>query len=700
MAFQQGEIVPVDLSFTSKKEGAYSAESRPDGRSPRLFFEQYCATPTAPDPLETFFNGAGGALDGPAYDHPLGTKPFVAHVVLNEFLSLLPGDYEVSAVSVRVFRNGGGGSGFVKHFDAVPVRSNPIRIHIDQASPEWEKSQVKEAERTLASLSSPPGDAIRAARMLRFLISEDAACALVRSYTGKEHYDQAGAIELEMGLFGSPYRQLVLTEMHEQVTAPDRAVTEGFLETLSRLQITADPAWTPPPTKPDSLGTSQSFGRRAADHRIALLNAEAHRLVAALSSKIGSARAVSAEALIKCCADNAELAVPARRILMESWDNLPDFEQQRLITSDWPVLAGPEMIPILKKMLSGPIPDEGRLDAMAHHDALKHLYELDPTVARPLIERDLLESGTNPPVQLLELLSEAELDAAIQPSVDRIAKDHGDKDDFARVERFAIEKDLSQISAAFERSLNAKRCDGQESIIRYFIRVDPVNASSRIDDLLRREPREVCVANVFLDLEERLPVVQSAAIRALDHPNPWVVRDAANALGRYGTKEAEEALWARLERQHKMLAARAPHPKQTPADDDQIYISQDLIQALGIGTAWLCPPDRLARLKELTDTDSDRDYINMWTEAWKDDPPTVSPSWWSESSLEFDFLLANGLTESQLKTRIALLPKGTRVLWQIWNPYFVRQSVQKTELDKFQSWAKPLGIMIDAEILP
>ena len=204
-----------------------------------------------------------------------------------------------------------------------------------------------------------------------------------------------------------------------------------------------------------------------------------NRLVAALPNKIGPARAFSAEALIKCCADGAELAVPARRALIGSWDNLPDFEQQRLITSDWPVLAGPEMIPILKKMLSGPIPEEGRLDAMAHHDALKHLFELAPAEARPFIDRDLRESGTKPPVQLLELLREAELDAAIQPSVDRIAKDHGDKDDFARAERFAIEKDLPQISAAFEWSLNAKRCDGQESMIRYFIRVDPTHIGRR-----------------------------------------------------------------------------------------------------------------------------------------------------------------------------------------------------------------------------
>ena len=697
--FQQGEIIPLDLSFTASKEAAYWAQNGDRDYSNRLQFEQYCARPFAPDPLATYYPTGVGLMGGPRFDEPLGAKPFVAHAELNEFLTLMPGNYEVYAVSSRVFRSAGAKPTFFTGSDNQLIRSNAIQLQIRPASPEWAQSQIKEAERSLAS-SSPPGDANRAARTLRFLISEDAARASIRIYSGKEDYDQPGATELELGLFGSPYRQLVLSEMHEQVTAPERAVTEGFLDTLSRLQITADPAWTLPPESYKS-SASQEFMRRYADHRIALLNAEAQRLAAALPNKTGAARAFSAEALIKCCADNAELAVPARRVLIESWKNLPDFEQQRLITSDWPVLGGPEMIPILKETLSGPVPTGGPLAAHAHHDALKHLFEFDPARARPFIDRDLSESGTRPPVELLGFLSGAGLSAAVQPSVDRIANGLGDEDDFTRVDRFAGKEVFPQISAAFERSISAKRCDGQESMIRYFIRIDPANAAGKIDHLLRRESASDCVANVFLDLEEQLPVVQSAALRALDHPNPWVVRDAANALSRYGTSEAESALWARLEQEHRLLAGRASQStRKQGEEDDQIYVSQDLVDAIGIGTAWLCPPEKLARLRALTDTDGERQFVDMWTNAWKDEPPTVTPSWWDESSLEFDFLLANGLTEAQLKTRLALLPTGGRVVWQIWNPSFIRQSVQRAEFEKFQSWAKPLGVTIDAEVLP
>ena len=125
-------------------------------------------------------------------------------------------------------------------------------------------------------------------------------------------------------------------------------------------------------------------------------------------------------------------------------------------------------------------------------------------------------------------------------------------------------------------------------------------------------------------------------------------------------------------------------------------ISEQL-QGGGLNQRWT---EKLARLKELTDTDSERQYIEMWTNAWKDDPPTVTPMWHDETSLEFVFLPEFNLTEAQLRTRLAQFPRGTKVVWQIWNPSFVRQSVQRAEFEKFQSWAKLLGVTIDAEVLP
>jgi hypothetical protein len=697
--FQLGEIVPLDLSFTANKEGAYWAESRPEGRNTRLFYELYCVKPAAPDPLETYFNGNGGAVDGPAYDNPLGTKPFVAHVELNEFLTLMPGKYEIYAVSSRVFYDPTCKGWFCVSQTWAVVQSNAIGIEIRPAPREWEMAQIDEAQRILAS-SSHPEEAYHAARTLRFLNSEDAARALVRNYSGKEDYDQAGARELKLGLFGSPFRQLILSEMHDLVTAPERAVTEGFLDTLSRLQITADPAWATL-TGSETADARRQFIRRYTDHETALLNAEARRLVAALPNKIGVARATSAEAVLKCCADDAELADPAKRALVASWKYLPEVDQMRLVTADWQVLNSPGMVPILEQMLLSPVPRPGGLSNTAHHDALKHLYELAPLDARPFIDQDLRASRTRPPVELLELLTGAELAAAVQPSIDRIASDQGDQSDYERLDRFAGREELPQIDAAFERSLKARDCKGQGSMIHYFIRVDPIHAADKADEILDEEATSNCVPNLFLNLEESLSVVEGSAIRALNHPNFWVVQDAAGALGRYGTGDAESALWARLEQQHRMLQKRVAPPELKPGKvDDEIMISQDLIEAIGTGTAWLSPPEKLARLRELTDTEGERKSIDDSIRIWKDEPPTIEPIWWDEDFVQFNFLPLSNLTEAQLKTRIALYPKGTKIMWEIWNPGFPRQSVLRAELEKFQSWMKPLGIELVPETLP
>jgi hypothetical protein len=54
-SFQQGEIIPLSLKFTSTATGRYWADVRNYDRSGRLGVEVYCLEPQAPDPLESYF---------------------------------------------------------------------------------------------------------------------------------------------------------------------------------------------------------------------------------------------------------------------------------------------------------------------------------------------------------------------------------------------------------------------------------------------------------------------------------------------------------------------------------------------------------------------------------------------------------------------------------------------------------------------
>jgi hypothetical protein len=100
--FQEGEIIPLALSFSSVVKDRYLAEHRNYDRSGRLEIELYCVEPQAPDPLEDYFRqGAfGGGIGG---IHKLDT-PLIAEAELNEWRRLAPGHYRVYAISHRVSR--------------------------------------------------------------------------------------------------------------------------------------------------------------------------------------------------------------------------------------------------------------------------------------------------------------------------------------------------------------------------------------------------------------------------------------------------------------------------------------------------------------------------------------------------------------------------------------------------------------------
>src|SRR5215471_21708655 len=53
--FQEGEVIPLTLSFTATKKNRYWADNRTYDRSGRLSIEYYFLEPEAPDPLESYF---------------------------------------------------------------------------------------------------------------------------------------------------------------------------------------------------------------------------------------------------------------------------------------------------------------------------------------------------------------------------------------------------------------------------------------------------------------------------------------------------------------------------------------------------------------------------------------------------------------------------------------------------------------------
>jgi hypothetical protein len=237
--FQEGEIIPLALSFSSSVKGRYSAHVRTYDRSGRLGIDHYCVEPHAPDPLEAYFKVGmfmGGGLGG---IHVLDATPLTADAELNEWRSLRAGHYRVDAVTSRIWRQPDPNDPNPNDRPSTIVRSNTIEFDVKAADPEWQTEQLRSAVQTLAA-SPTPDEAKHAGRRLRFLNSRESTRQLAKLYCGLIPQPSNG-FDLMAGLFGSPYRQLAIDVMHAELAAPDHPITSEFLHTLVNLQITGDP---------------------------------------------------------------------------------------------------------------------------------------------------------------------------------------------------------------------------------------------------------------------------------------------------------------------------------------------------------------------------------------------------------------------------------------------------------------------------
>lgn len=710
--FDQGEIIPVSLSFTTKTQDSYWLHKERYNNIGRSMFEQYCVVPEASDPLESFLR-AHGVYGSELQPQALGPKPIVIQSELNRFLNLSPGYYRLFAISHRVMPapEQTGPSQLTYHSET--VRSNSMEFEVKPASSEGQAAQLEALVHILMEESSPE-EMDRAAHRLRFLNSRDSTVALARLFPGAER-DPVPS-DLFLGLYGSPYRQLVVDALHAEITTPGHAISENFLDTLVDLQIGADPAWTPPAfsDSPEAERESEIYHQRRKAHELELRKAESRKLLAALPLKAGPARALSALGVLTTEADDIEFVRTARPTLLASWDDLPLKSQQELVSERWSLVDVPEMLPILLRMAHASAPTDGTYAATVRDAVLSHIRELDPSAASGIVLAELQASHGEPTVELLKLLQPQDLAAALQPSIERIVRGPSTNDpfeqrsDFVRLWKFGDLGVLPQMKHVFEQRGGNIECSQLNSILRYFLRVAPEYGAAQVAALHEGKAGKVdCRGSIFFSLEEMLPAVEQVAIHALDNPKAMIVADAAQSLGNWGSAAAEAPLWARMERYHRQWTGSKDQARRSPTRIPEGFdatVETNLITALAGGANWFCSPQKLAHLKELAVTDSERERIQQWIDAWKSGPPIVTPNWWGEDAVEFSMLASSGFTEEQIRTKLAHFPSGTRLLWQIWQPGYISSTItmkrQEAEYEAMRAVAEKNGVTLVKSVSP
>lgn len=702
-SFREGEIIPLVLSFTSTADKRYWVDDKKYDRSGRLGTETYCVEPEARDPLADYFR-FGGMAGGLFNQQQLSEKPFTATAELNEWRQPGPGHYQMYAVSHRVWRPPDPDETTPYGRIEVTVRSNTIEFDVVKADAEWSAQQLQEATAAYQNANVGPEKEDKEdkeqARRLRFLNTRQSAETMARLYWGLN--DQPGGWDLMFGLFGSPYRAEAIAAMEREINNPDHPITQEFLHTLTSLQGEAKPPPDPPEYDAAHPGVAQEYWNKRQAHERELMQAAVALTAAALPRKTGRAHALTVQALVES-SDllSGTAASQVRKLLVASWGNLSEQAKLSWLQYRWPLIAGPEMLPILKEFVSHPA---SPTEATARNEALKHIYELDATEGRALILRELRNPKAQPPISLVKLLSGEELQPAMQEALGRIVGKEGARElDYHLVELFAGKSALDTMKAVFTRHAGEWACDPQGAMLRYFLRLDPEFGAKAVQASLATRKMTGCYRSLLQDLGKSLPKVEPIAISALDDPDLQVASDAALALGRWGTAKAEKALWARLKRFHQEWQGRVGELRYTPEYSSPIArataLEGALVNSIVTGMNWICGPEKFEKLRALA-SPRQQQQIPGWSKQWEGGSALIIPNWYPEDHPTFQVLQYTNLDEEQMRAKLSQIPGGMKLYFQIWKPGQILPpvSVEKQEavFQELRSYAAGVGVTIEA----
>jgi len=611
--FHVGEIIPIELSFKASIPGTYDMEMRNYDRSGRLNIEAFHVTPPGRDPLERYYStGAfmGGGLGGA---RELSSDPQVMREDLNEWVAIdKPGHYSLYVTSGRVTRR------TPSKAEPIELRSNDLEFDVVAADAAWQQQKLSSAIATLNMGSSTEAEKAAALRVLRFLDTPASAHELV--FRLGTRGDRSGWNEIA-GLAGSRYQKLVVQELEQQMSDPDIALTNDYLYILGKQKLQLDHDPLPPYPQKDAEQQKIWSGRmQAREKELKELQDSLYEKTAMLvAGKRGEARAQSVQTLLlrpsNGVSDMKALAGLPPGEVAAAFLNLSQDQQWNLLMSFWERLKDPAMSAPLKKVAEQPNMNHQMLRDLA----MRRLYDLDPSEATPLILEEIkhphLDNGMfTVKGETLGLLPKETLPQFDQMLAARIEdKESRTKGlDAQLIRRYSTNAILPRVKTVYETAPGQWDCVTEDGFVGYFLRVDPDYGVKR----LALAP-SFCMTNALPAVIKmhRWSEVEPGIIARLDGPDLNRARQAAETLAKYGSTQAEKALWDRLRKFHGQWAERGNELSMRPgrrADaNEAVGFQFGLVEAIGKAPAWLLTDDEVTELENLT-LGQERDNVKQW----------------------------------------------------------------------------------------
>ncbi len=623
--FFAGEVIPLELAFTASRARTFLADSRLYDRVGRMnYIEEFIAAPASAceDPLAGLSAGQGamgGLSGGPVV---LSEQPFAFERVLNEWVRFRrPGTYRVYAISRRVSQVDVPGKTdsdlpLPARGAAVELVSNILTLEIRPAPPAWVARQIDAAKKILdapaPAADQGPKQWLGAIRVLRFLVSPDAAAELVRRLTAGRDVDSYSAY---LGVLGSPYRGRLLGLMERRLTAPDQPVWERYLDTLAQLSELVASGGTMPPYPNDAAAQKlwQDESKRRAEGSDRRRRQYAERLMASLSAKQPEARAVSLDTLLSLGlrgGPQPSWLPTVAASLAGDFRRLPVTTQMTLLDYRWDVLKSPAMLPVLRELVANP--PRAAIDPPIQSVALRRLYELSPGEARQIILEQIRRPTKNLPFATMAMLPDASL-----PELNSVLADRFDP---LLILRYATGDIVKRVESAWlARNAETERqtvpsCAGPLAF--YFLKYDPPFGERLLrNDFAKPAAFPACydLGFQFLPLGRWAfsPALERLAIESLTSGKVPVKRGAAEVLGKYGSAEAEKPLWDTMEYFRGWWKGREEELKG-PIGQESVQLERTLRIALAQADGWVLQEPELQRLLGLCSSEWCRQEVSGW----------------------------------------------------------------------------------------
>jgi hypothetical protein len=621
--FRPGEIIPIELEFSSPIPKRFAVDGATYDRSGRLTIDEFRVDPAnaVTDPMLDYFGSSGGYAGGGIRGiGVLGEQPFIVKLQLNDWFRFdQPGTFRLSVRSRRVTDDAA-----MTH-PIVPVESNTVAFEIVPRDAAWETTELEAARRILDADGSPI-DRPKGCRMMRFLGTDAAVNEMIHRYG--TNLDLGCDFDYMAGLFSAPNREHVVRQMENGLRVPDQPVTASYLRTLAKLSVYLD--------HPDVRPVQTREAGRDLDLIEAASAVYADILAAALPEKTDQARAITlAERQASpALSSSASRSTVSREQLATAFPQLPAERQAILLEFQWSTIASPAMVPVLRRLVeSSPTAWRSVADL-----ALRRLYDLAPNEGRPFILREIQNPRQGATLKTLGRLPDAELpelDEALAANFEAagdfeaMGDFHGAEIRAELVHRYASKKIADRILQSASDRLTRMECRPQWATLAYFLRVDDGIGQTLLDRALSSRVSPGCRTSLAQVAELRMtPIVEARAIADLDGIDPDVVIAAIETLGRHGSPGALAPLRAAFERWHAAWDGRASDLQYSQAADRpharQGMVEHGFRQALGRGQAWLTGSSELRELRALCVTDDCRTQISIMIDTADDTRITIS----------------------------------------------------------------------------